>query len=175
MESLKNIFTVSELRNRVLVHARAAGRLPRRPPHSDTRREYGALAELARQAANTMFGLYDMFSAAICRASRSSRWASCPTSARRSSCSCGPSSGRTGAVCPRKAISTPEDHAVHALRNDSAECRAIARHRGVPRAADADRWRASRLVYHPGLGFRLNDGAHVDGPHHVHSCGPASK
>src|SRR5437867_637357 len=62
MDSLKNIFTVSDLRNRVLFTLgmlgvfRLGGRIP--TPGVNT----AALAELARQTANTMFGLYDMFS-----------------------------------------------------------------------------------------------------------------
>ena len=62
MESLKNIFTISELRNRVLFTLgllavfRLGGHIP--TPGINA----AALDELARQAANTMFGLYDMFS-----------------------------------------------------------------------------------------------------------------
>src|SRR5436309_4167213 len=62
MDSLKNIFAVSELRNRVfftlglLAAYRVGNHIP--TPGVNT----AALAELARQAQNTMFGLYDMFS-----------------------------------------------------------------------------------------------------------------
>ena len=62
MDSLKNIFTVSDLRNRVLFTLgllgvfRLGGRIP--TPGINA----AALEELARQTANTMFGLYDMFS-----------------------------------------------------------------------------------------------------------------
>src|SRR5215217_5310111 len=62
MDSLKNIFTVSDLRNRVLFTLgmlgvfRLGGRIP--TPGINA----AALQELARQTANTMFGLYDMFS-----------------------------------------------------------------------------------------------------------------
>ena len=62
MDSLKNIFTVSDLRNRVLFTLgllavfRAGGHIP--TPGINA----AALEELARQTANTMFGLYDMFS-----------------------------------------------------------------------------------------------------------------
>src|SRR5216683_7403877 len=62
MESLKNIFTVSELRNRVLFTLgllavyRVGHYIP--TPGVNT----AALAEMARQLANSMFGLYDMFS-----------------------------------------------------------------------------------------------------------------
>src|SRR5947199_4242007 len=62
MESLKNIFTVSDLRNRVLFTLgmlgvfRLGGRIP--TPGINA----AALQELANQTANTMFGLYDMFS-----------------------------------------------------------------------------------------------------------------
>ena len=62
MDSLKNIFTVSDLRNRVLFTLgmlgvfRLGGRIP--TPGINA----AALQELSRQTANTMFGLYDMFS-----------------------------------------------------------------------------------------------------------------
>jgi preprotein translocase subunit SecY len=62
MESLKNIFTVSDLRNRVLFTLGLLGVY--RIGHVITIPgvNTAALAELARQTANTMFGLYDMFS-----------------------------------------------------------------------------------------------------------------
>src|SRR5258705_9685932 len=62
MHSLKNIFTVSDLRNRVLFTLgllgvfRLGGRIP--TPGINA----AGLEEPARQTANTMFGLYDMFS-----------------------------------------------------------------------------------------------------------------
>lgn len=62
MDSLKNLFAVSELRNRVLftfglLSVYALGR------HIPTPGVNGeALAELARQMQDTMFGMYDMFS-----------------------------------------------------------------------------------------------------------------
>ncbi len=62
MESLKNIFTVTDLRNRVLFTLgllavyRVGHVIP--TPGVNT----AALAEMARQAQNTLFGLYDMFS-----------------------------------------------------------------------------------------------------------------
>ena len=62
MDSLKNIFAVSDLRNRVLFTFallavfRVGNHLP--TPGVNT----AALAEMARQLQNTMFGLYDMFS-----------------------------------------------------------------------------------------------------------------
>jgi preprotein translocase subunit SecY len=61
-ESLKNIFAVSDLRKRVLFTLgllavyRVGGHIPTPGVNS------AALQELANQAANTMFGLYDMFS-----------------------------------------------------------------------------------------------------------------
>jgi preprotein translocase subunit SecY len=61
-DSLKNIFTVSDLRNRVLY---TLGLLAvYRVGHNITTPgvNLAALDELARQAQNTMFGLYDMFS-----------------------------------------------------------------------------------------------------------------
>src|ERR671930_2561338 len=62
MDSLKNIFTVSDLRNRVLFTLgllgvyRVGNHIPTPGVNAD------ALAILAEQARNTMFGLYDMFS-----------------------------------------------------------------------------------------------------------------
>src|SRR6202166_1056973 len=62
MDSLKNIFTVSDLRNRVLFTLGLLGVF--RIGHHITVPgvNIAALAELARQTQNTMFGLYDMFS-----------------------------------------------------------------------------------------------------------------
>jgi preprotein translocase subunit SecY len=62
MDSLKNIFTVSDLRNRVLFTLGMLGVF--RIGHHITVPgvNIAALAELARQTQNTMFGLYDMFS-----------------------------------------------------------------------------------------------------------------
>ena len=61
-DSLKNIFTVSELRNRVLFTLGMLGVY--RIGHHITVPgvNLAALDELARQTPNTMFGLYDMFS-----------------------------------------------------------------------------------------------------------------
>jgi preprotein translocase subunit SecY len=62
VDSLKNLFTISDLRNRVLFTLgmlavyRVGGFIP--TPGINK----AALTELARQTANTMFGLYDMFS-----------------------------------------------------------------------------------------------------------------
>src|SRR4026209_1662967 len=62
MESLKNIFAVADLRKRVLFTLgllavyRVGGHIPTPGVNSE------ALKLLADQAANTMFGLYDMFS-----------------------------------------------------------------------------------------------------------------
>ena len=62
MESLKNIFAVSELRNRVLFTLAMLGvyRVGHHIPTPGV--NPAALQELARQMQNTMFGLYDMFS-----------------------------------------------------------------------------------------------------------------
>jgi preprotein translocase subunit SecY len=62
MESLKNIFAVSELRRRVLftLGMLAVYRVGSHIPTPGVNR--AALEELARQVENTMFGLYDMFS-----------------------------------------------------------------------------------------------------------------
>jgi preprotein translocase subunit SecY len=88
VESLRNVFAIPELRRRVLfmLAMLAVYRIGNHIPTPGVNTE--ALAMLAEQARNTMFGLYDLFSGGTCRGSRSSRWASCPTSARRSSCSC---------------------------------------------------------------------------------------
>src|SRR6188768_1365098 len=62
LESLRNIFAVSELRNRVLFTLgllavyRVGNHIPTPGVNTD------ALAMLAEQARNTMFGLYDLFS-----------------------------------------------------------------------------------------------------------------
>jgi len=62
MESLKNVFAVSELRNRVLFTLGLLG-VFRIGHHITTPGvNIAALAELARQMENTMFGMYDMFS-----------------------------------------------------------------------------------------------------------------
>jgi preprotein translocase subunit SecY len=62
MESLKNVFAVSELRNRILFTLALLGVF--RVGHHITTPgvNIAALAELARQMENTMFGMYDMFS-----------------------------------------------------------------------------------------------------------------
>jgi len=59
--SLKNIFAITELRNRVLFTLALLGvyRIGHHIPTPGVNKE--ALVELARQAQNTMFGLYDMF------------------------------------------------------------------------------------------------------------------
>jgi preprotein translocase subunit SecY len=61
MESLKNIFAVSELRNRVLFTLALLGvyRIGHHIVVPGVNRD--ALAELARQMQNSLFGLYDMF------------------------------------------------------------------------------------------------------------------
>jgi len=61
-DSLRNIFTVSDLRNRVFFTLGMLGvyRFGHHIPTPGV--NTAALEELARQAANTMFGLYDMFS-----------------------------------------------------------------------------------------------------------------
>src|SRR5438093_7247589 len=62
MDSLKNIFTVSDLRNRVLFTLGLLGvyRIGHVIPTPGI--NAAALEELHRQMAGTMFGLYDMFS-----------------------------------------------------------------------------------------------------------------
>jgi preprotein translocase subunit SecY len=62
MDSLKNIFAISELRRRVLftLGLLAVYRIGSHIPTPGLSKE--ALLELARQVQNTMFGLYDMFS-----------------------------------------------------------------------------------------------------------------
>ncbi len=78
---LKNLWQITDLRNRVLFTLGMLGvyRIGNHIPTPGV--NTNALQLLADAQKNTMFGLYDMFS-------RSSRWASCPTSARRSSSSC---------------------------------------------------------------------------------------
>src|SRR5512138_375127 len=60
--SLKNLFAVSDLRNRVLFTLGLLGvyRIGNHIPTPGVNPQ--ALAELANQLSNTMFGLYDMFS-----------------------------------------------------------------------------------------------------------------
>src|SRR3954470_2361020 len=62
MDSLKNIFAVSDLRNRVLFTLGLLGVY--RVGHNITvpGLNIAALYQLARQSQNTLFGLYDMFS-----------------------------------------------------------------------------------------------------------------
>ena len=62
VESLKNIFAIPELRNRVLFTLAVLGvfRMGRHIPTPGVNTD--ALAILAEQARNTMFGFYDMFS-----------------------------------------------------------------------------------------------------------------
>jgi len=62
MESLKNLFAVSDLRNRVLFTFGLLGvyRIGSRITIPGINQ--AAMAELSRQASNTLFGLYDMFS-----------------------------------------------------------------------------------------------------------------
>ena len=62
MESLKSLFTITDLRNRVLftLGLLAVFRLGSHIPTPGI--NAAALSELANQAQNTMFGLYDMFS-----------------------------------------------------------------------------------------------------------------
>ena len=59
--SLKNIFAITELRNRILFTLALLGvyRVGHHIPTPGV--NTAALTELARQAQNTMFGLYDMF------------------------------------------------------------------------------------------------------------------
>jgi Preprotein translocase subunit SecY len=124
------------------VHAGHAGGLPHRAPHHGAGVNLGALDELARQMQNNMFGLYDMFSggnlsrvtifalgimpyisASIILQLLTVVW---PYLEKLS---------KEGELGP------PQDHAVHALRDDRAERRAGARHRDLPRAPDQDRRR----------------------------------
>ena len=62
MDSLKNIFAITELRRRVFftLGLLAVYRVGSHIPTPGLSKE--ALLELARQVQNTMFGLYDMFS-----------------------------------------------------------------------------------------------------------------
>ena len=86
LDSFRNVFSISDLRTRVLftLGILAVYRLGSVIPTPGVNTD--ALAILAEQAANTMFGLYNMFQGVTLPRLRSLRWASCPTSARRSSC-----------------------------------------------------------------------------------------
>ena len=88
IESIKNIFAIPDLRKRVLFTLGLLGvyRIGNHIPTPGV--NTNALALFADQVKNTMFGMYDMFSGGAWRRRRSSRSASCPTSARRSSSSC---------------------------------------------------------------------------------------
>ena len=61
-----------------------------------------------------------------------------------------------------------QDHAVHALRHDPAERRAGARHRVSSSSERPEIAGGLPLVYSPGWGFRLHDGADADDRHGVH-------
>ena len=68
MDSLKNIFAVSDLRNRVLFTLGAAGGLPRRQPHPDAGREPGGAAAAGRAGAeHDVRPLRHVLRAATCR------------------------------------------------------------------------------------------------------------
>src|SRR5207237_704185 len=64
----------------------------------------------------------------------------------------------------------PQDHAVHALRHDSAECRAVAGHCHLAREEHADRRRAAAGVP-PRLGVSRADGVDAHDRHHAHHVG----
>ena len=149
-DSVKNIFAVPELRKRVLftLGMLAVYRVGSHVTIPGINKE--ALAILAEQARNTMFGLYDMFSgqnlsqmtvfalgimpyisASIILQLLTVVW---PYLERLS---------KEGELGPA------EDHAVHALRHHRPELRAGVRHRALPRALDARspaafRWSTSR-------------------------------
>ena len=152
---LKNLFAVSDLRNRILFTLALLGvyRVGNHIPTPGVNQE--ALALLAEQAANTMFGLYNMFtggslskvtifalgvmpyiSSSIILQLLTVVW---PYLERIS---------KEGELGP------PQDHAVHALPDAGAGARAVARHRDLARA-QRERAGGLPLVFNPGWGFRL--------------------
>ena len=73
------------------VHARHSGRVPHRQPHSDARREHRGASDSRRAGRQHHVRPVQHVLGRQPRAGDdSSPWASCPTSARRSSCSCSP-------------------------------------------------------------------------------------
>ena len=149
-DSLKNIFAVADLRKRVLFTLgllavyRVGGHIPTPGINPD------ALALLVDQAKNTMFGLYDMFSGR--NLSQMTIFALGHHAVYQRVDHPAAADGRV--AVPRAAVEgrrarAPQDHAVHALRHDRAEHRAVAGHRVLPRADDGRspagcRWSTTR-------------------------------
>ena len=167
-DSLKNIFAVSDLRWRVfftlglLAVYRVGGHIPTPGVNSE------ALALMADQAKNTMFGLYDMFSGEEPVADDDLRARHHAVYQRVDH----PAAPDRRLAVPRAPVEgrgarPPEDHAVHALRHDRAEHRPGARHRALSRAPDQHRRRAAAGLQ-PGLGLPPDDRPDPDDGHGVH-------
>ena len=153
IDSVKNLFAIAELRKRVLftlgllVVYRIGGHIP--TPGVNT----AALAQLAEQARGTMFGLYDMFSGTepVADDDLRARHHAVHQRVDHSAAADG------GVAVPRAHLEgrrarPPQDHAVHALRHDPAQRRAVAGHCHLARAVDADCRRAAAGLQ-PGLGL----------------------
>ena len=134
MDSLKNIFAIPELRKRVLFTFgllavyRVGGHIP--TPGINTQ----ALSILTEQAGSNLFGLYDMFSGQ--NLSKMTVFALGVMPYISASIILQLLDG--GLAVPRAPLEgrrarPPQDHAVHALRHDSAEHRAVARDRVLSR------------------------------------------
>ena len=83
-----------------------------------------------------------------------------------------PAAADGGVAVPRAAVEgrrarPPQDHAVHALPDAAARGRAVARHRHLSRAPDADRRRPAAGL-RPGLGLPPRLHADADDRHDVH-------
>ena len=165
LESLRNIFSVAELRNRVLftLGLLAVYRVGHQIPTPGVNIE--ALALLADQAKNTMFGLYDMFSGGNLSQGHDLRAGHHALHQRVDH----PAAVDRRLAVPRAAVEgrragAEEDHAVHPLRHDPAGGRSGVRHRDLPGAPDQRRRRpAARLQRR--LGLPADDRAHADDGH----------
>ena len=153
--ALKNLFAVTDLRNRVLFtlgllgvyrvggvvptpgrEHRSAGASGRADPQHDVRAVRHVLRQNLAQMTIFALGVMPYISASIILQLLTVVW---PALERISK------EGRAGA---------PQDHAVHAIPDPGAGGGAVARHRLLPRAPDADRRRAAARL-RPGLGLPL--------------------
>ena len=87
IESFRNIFAIPDLRKRVLFTFGLLGvyRIGCHIPSPGV--DPNALLDFMQSQQNGLLGFVNTSPAAACRRSRCSRWASCPTSPHRSSCS----------------------------------------------------------------------------------------
>ena len=165
IDSVKNLFAIAELRKRVLftlgmlVVYRIGGHIP--TPGINT----AALAQLVEQARGTMFGLYNMFSGQQpvadddLRARHHAVHQRIDHPAAADGCVAVPRAHLEG-----RRARPPQDHPVHALRNDRAQHRPVDGYCHLARALDADCRRiAARLQ--PGLGLPSDDGADAHDGH----------